>query len=42
MSFDTFSHKKAIVKKANWLDLPMRYAPYKGKLAQIKKILKWM
>ena len=40
MSFDTFSHKKAIVKKANWLDLPMRYAPYKGKLSQIKKILR--
>jgi len=42
MSFDTFSHKKAIVKKANWLDLPMRYAPYKGKLVLIRKILKWM
>ena len=42
MSFDTFSHKKAIVKKANWLDLTLRYAPYNGKLAQIRKILKWM
>jgi len=42
MSFDTFSHKKAIVKKANWLDLPLRYAPYKGKLTLIRKILKWM
>lgn len=42
MSFDTFSHKKAIVKKANWLDLPMRYSPYKGKLVLIRKILKWM
>jgi aldehyde dehydrogenase (NAD+) len=42
LSFDTFSHKKAIVKKANWLDLPMRYAPYKGKLNSIRKILKWM
>jgi aldehyde dehydrogenase (NAD+) len=42
MSFDTFSHKKAIVKKGNWLDLPMRYAPYKGKLTLIRKILKWM
>lgn len=42
LSFDVFSHKKAIVKKANWLDLPMRYAPYKDKLATIKKILKWM
>jgi aldehyde dehydrogenase (NAD+) len=42
LSFDIFSHQKGIVKKANWLDLPMRYAPYKGKLATIKKILKWL
>lgn len=27
-SFDTFSHKKSIIKKANWVDLPMRYPPY--------------
>ena len=27
-SFDTFSHKKSIVKKYNWLDLPFRYHPY--------------
>ncbi|MDR6969357.1 aldehyde dehydrogenase (NAD+) [Flavobacterium arsenatis] len=42
LSFDTFSHKKAIVKKANWLDIPFRYAPYKNKLKSIKKILKWI
>jgi aldehyde dehydrogenase (NAD+) len=42
LSFDTFSHHKSIVKKANWLDLPMRYAPYKDKLATIKKILDWL
>jgi len=42
LSFDIFSHKKGIVKKANWLDLPMRYAPYKDKLKSIKKILKWL
>jgi aldehyde dehydrogenase (NAD+) len=41
LSFDVFSHKKGIVKKANWLDLPMRYAPYKDKLVIIKKLLKW-
>ncbi|KAF2517040.1 aldehyde dehydrogenase [Flavobacterium foetidum] len=41
-SFDTFSHHKAIVKKANWLDLPMRYAPYKDKLVSVKKILDWL
>lgn len=42
LGFDVFSHKKAIVKKANWLDLPFRYAPYKGKLSVIKKILSWL
>ncbi len=42
LGFDTFSHKKAIVKKANWLDVPLRYAPYKGKLKMIKRILNWI
>ncbi|MDY3279532.1 MAG: aldehyde dehydrogenase family protein, partial [Eubacteriales bacterium] len=27
-SFDTFTHEKSIVSKANWLDLPVRYAPF--------------
>ena len=27
-SFDTFSHEKSILKKALWLDMPMRYQPY--------------
>ena len=27
-SFETFSHKKSILKKYNWLDLPVRYQPY--------------
>ncbi len=40
LSFTTFSHKKAIIKKATWLDLPLRYAPYGNKLKKIKKILK--
>lgn len=41
-SFDTFSHKKSILKKANWLDIPLRYAPYKNKLISLKKILNWL
>ncbi|WP_348797035.1 aldehyde dehydrogenase [Flavobacterium adhaerens] len=41
-SFDTFSHHKAIVKKANWLDLPFRYAPYKDKIQNLKSFLKWL
>jgi aldehyde dehydrogenase (NAD+) len=42
LNFDTFSHKKSIVKKANWLDLELRYAPYKNKLSYIRKIMKWL
>ena len=42
LSFDIFSHKKAIVKRGTWLDLPLRYAPYGDKLKTIKKVLKWL
>ncbi|RAJ16018.1 aldehyde dehydrogenase [Arenibacter echinorum] len=37
-SFDLFSHQKAIVKKANWLDAPLRYPPYNLPLQIVKKI----
>ncbi|MBC7640725.1 MAG: aldehyde dehydrogenase [Flavobacterium sp.] len=40
-SFDTFSHKKSIVKRGTWLDIPIRYAPYDKKLIFLRKILKW-
>ena len=30
--FDAFSHYKSIVDKKTWLDLPMRYQPYKSRL----------
>ena len=29
--FEAFSHEKSIVEKRTWLDLPMRYQPYKSK-----------
>lgn len=28
LSFDTFTHYRSIVKKYNWMDLPVRYHPY--------------
>ncbi|MDF2483842.1 MAG: NAD-dependent aldehyde dehydrogenase [Herbinix sp.] len=37
-SFDTFSHKKSVLKKANWLDIPLRYPPYKDHLKTLKKM----
>jgi aldehyde dehydrogenase (NAD+) len=40
-SFDTFSHKKSITHKKTWLDIPVRYAPYKGKLGILKTFFKY-
>ncbi len=28
-SFETFTHEKSILQKYTWIDLPLRYAPYK-------------
>jgi aldehyde dehydrogenase (NAD+) len=39
-SFDTFSHKKSILKKSNLFDVGLRYPPYKDNLELLKKILK--
>ena len=36
--FDAFSHTKAIVDKKTWLDLPMRYHPYKKNNAKLVRI----
>ena len=38
--FDTFSHKKSIVRKSNCLDVPLRYPPYRGKLGLAKFLMK--
>ena len=42
LSFDTFSHHKGVIKKANWLDIKLRYAPYSNKIETLKKLLKWL
>ncbi|MDA7848687.1 MAG: aldehyde dehydrogenase [Flavobacteriaceae bacterium] len=42
LGFDTFSHKKGIVIKANWIDIPLRYAPYKNKLEKLKLLFKFL
>ena len=32
VGFEAFSHRKSIVDKKTWMDLPMRYQPYSSKL----------
>lgn len=40
-SFDTFSHTKSILKKHQWIDLPLRYQPYASwKLGMIRMFLR--
>lgn len=36
-SFETFSHKRAVMKTPSWFDPKIKYPPFKGKL----KIFKW-
>lgn len=35
-TFKTFSHQKAIVRRSTWLDISLRYPPYKGKSKWLK------
>jgi aldehyde dehydrogenase (NAD+) len=37
-SFETFSHKKALMKTPTWFDPAIKYPPFKGKL----KLFKWL
>ena len=37
--FETFTHEKSVLKKAEWLDLPVRYAPYGEKKVKLLKKL---
>ncbi|NFK77233.1 aldehyde dehydrogenase [Clostridium botulinum] len=39
-SFDTFSHKKSILKKSDLIDVKIRYAPFKGKINLAKRLFK--
>ena len=36
--FDTFSHKKSILDKKTWFDLPMRYQPYNKLYSKLLKL----
>lgn len=38
-SFKTFSHRKSVLEKKNWLDLPIRYTPNSQKDLKLLKIL---
>ena len=39
-SFETFSHRKGIMKTPTWFDPAVKYPPFKGKLNLFKKIIR--
>jgi len=39
-SFDTFSHKKAVMKTPTWFDPNIKYPPFIGKLNLFKKVIR--
>jgi aldehyde dehydrogenase (NAD+) len=39
-SFDAFSHQRSILKTSSWLDIPLRYAPYKDRVEMMRKMIK--
>ncbi len=39
-SYDTFSFKRSFLDKATWMDIPVRYPPYRNKLRLIKKFIR--
>lgn len=39
-SFDTFSHKKAVMKTPTWFDPAIKYPPFKGKLNLFKWVIR--
>ena len=40
--FDTFSHRRAVLRRATWLDTPFRYPPQKLSLAGLKRALRFV
>ena len=39
-SFLTFTHQKAVMKNPTWIDLPVKYPPYKDKIKWLKLLFK--
>jgi aldehyde dehydrogenase (NAD+) len=39
--FETFTRPKAVMVSKSWFDVPLWYAPFKGKVKLLKKILKY-
>lgn len=39
-SFRVFTHRKSIIKEATWIDLPIRFAPFKDKIKLVRLLMR--
>ena len=39
--FETFTRPKAVLHSRSWFDIPLLYAPFKGKVEMLKKVFKY-
>lgn len=39
-SFNTFTHRKSVIKRGTFMDIKVRYAPYKNKISILRKIMR--
>ena len=40
--FDTFSHHRAVARRATWPDPSLKYPPYRMPLAMMKRLMPWL
>lgn len=38
--FSTFSREKPVMYRSNWIDVPLRYPPFKNKLGTVRKFIR--
>ena len=39
-SLETFTHQKSIIKEALWIDIPVRYAPFRNKIKLLRLLMR--
>ena len=40
--FEAFSHQRAVLRRATWLDTPFRYPPQKLSVAELKRAMRFL
>ena len=39
-SLETFTHRKSIIREALWIDVPVRYAPFRNKIKLLRLLMR--